>query len=95
MHWAMTSKSLKGKAILCVACKVATHFYVAVLKINSGRSTEKHWYVCMSCYVNDKWQEPTSKTKPNKKRIKKPAVKLQAGAWEDSIKANAKPSTDW
>jgi hypothetical protein len=56
---------------------------------------EKHWFVCMSCYVNDKWQEPTSKTKPNKKRIKKPSVKLQAGAWEDSIQANVKPSTDW
>jgi hypothetical protein len=49
----------------------------------------------MSCYVNDKWQEPTSKTKPNKKIIKKPSVKLKAGAWEDSIQANVKPSTDW
>jgi hypothetical protein len=80
-----------------VACKVATNFYVAVLKTNSGRSMEKHWFICMSCYVNDKWQEPTSKTKPNRKpsRIKKPSVKLQAGAWEDSIQANAKPSTDW
>ncbi len=66
----MTSKSLKGKACICVACKIATHFYVAVLKTNSGRSMEKHWFVCMSCYVNDKWQEPTSKTKPKKKELK-------------------------
>jgi len=91
----MTSRSLKGKAAICVACQVATHFFVAILKTNSGRSMEKHWFICMSCYVNDKWQEPTSKTKPNKKRLKKPSVKLQAGAWESSIEPNAKPPTDW
>jgi len=91
----MTSRSQKGKAHICASCQVATHFYVAILKTHSGRSTEKHWFICMSCYVNDKWQEPTSKTKPNKKIIKKPSVKLKAGAWEDSIQANVKPSTDW
>ena len=95
----MTSRSRKGNACICIACKEKSHYYVALLK-NHGGTTAKHWFVCFYCYENDRWQEAISKIKPPTKRtapkrIKKPSVKLQAGAWEDSIKKAVKPTLDW
>tara|TARA_R110001632_G_scaffold214588_1_gene341325 strand:+ start:23 stop:310 length:288 start_codon:yes stop_codon:yes gene_type:complete len=95
----MTSRSQKGKTALCVGCKEESYYYVAIHK-GYGGSMEKHWYVCMNCYHQDLWQEAVSKikppTKPSKpKRIRKPSVKLKAGAWDDSIKKVAKPTLDW
>ena len=95
----MTSRSQKGKTALGVGCKEESYYYVAIHK-GYGGSMEKHWFVCMNCYDQDLWQEAVSKikppTKPSKpKRIRKPSVKLQAGAWENSINANTKPSGDW
>ena len=95
----MTSRSRKGSACICIACQEKSYYYVALLK-NHGGTTAKHWFVCFHCYENDRWQEAVSKIKPPTKRtapkrIRKPSVKVDATAWDDSIEKIEKPTLDW
>ena len=97
----MTSKSRKKKVtITCVSCESNTEWFVAILKNNSGRSTQKHWYVCLNCYEEDKWQtvtrakEHTTKSglsiglTKSKRRSKRNASPSQA-VWEENILATS------
>ena len=52
----MNSRSRKGKPITCIACREPTNYYVAILK-NNNNSTQPHWFVCLTCYQQDKWQQ--------------------------------------
>ncbi len=53
----MKSKSRKrNETIDCVSCQVKTDLFVAILKNNSGNTMEKHWFVCLNCYEEDRCQ---------------------------------------
>ena len=101
------SKSKKGKQYInCIACEIKTEWFVAILKNNHARTMNKHWYVCLNCYEEDRWQtatrtkEPTTKSglsngsTKSKRQSKRKGNPSQA-AWEESMQGILKSrSTD-
>jgi hypothetical protein len=88
----------KAQAINCIACETETTWFVAILKNNSGGTYEKHWYVCLHCYEEDKWQtvtrtkELTTKSgssNGSRKRASKRKGNPSQAAWEESIQATS------
>ena len=49
----MSYKSNKGKSAYCDYCDQECRYYVAIL---SGKYPKTHWFLCMPCYEEDKWQ---------------------------------------
>ena len=94
-----SQKGKKGKAH-CVACEQLSEYFVAILKNNHRRTNVKHWYVCLRCYEEDRWQTITSQKEPimksglsigstkSKRRSKRNANPSRA-AWEESIQATS------
>ena len=97
----MKSKSRKRKETIdCIACQVRTDLFVAILKNNSGGTMQKHWFVCLNCYEEDRWQivtnpkELTMKSglsfgSTKSKRRSKRSASPSAEAWEESNRATS------
>ncbi len=84
---ATKSKLKKGMA-KCDSCQHNVKNFVAILKQGHERTTQKHWFVCLDCYEDDRWQTKISR------RVATTSARLSNGYNRSASKRNVSPSQE-